>query len=61
VSSVFIGASNELGDLESGLTARWWGGVRAVVIGGLATLAVAGLWARLFPSLWQMDRFPSKQ
>jgi MFS family permease len=61
VSSVFVGASNELGDFESGLTARWWGAVRAVVIGGLATLAVAGLWTRLFPSLWRMDRFPNKQ
>ena len=40
VSSVFIGASNELGDFESGLTAKWWGAVRAVVIGGVATIAV---------------------
>lgn len=58
VSAVFIGASNELGEFESGITAVWFGLVRSVVIGGLATLAVAGLWIRLFPDLWRMDRFP---
>lgn len=58
VSSVFIGASNELGDFESGLTAKWWGTVRSVVIGGIATLAVTGLWTRWFPVLWRMDRLP---
>jgi MFS family permease len=58
VSAVFIGASNELGDFESGLTARWWGAVRAVVIGGVATLAVTALWIRFFPALWKMDQFP---
>lgn len=61
VSSVFIGASNELGDFESGLTAKWWGAVRAVVIGGVATLVVTGLWTRLFPVLWRMQEFPQKQ
>lgn len=61
VSAVFVGASNELGDFESGVTARWWGGVRAVVIGGVATLIVTGLWARLFPVLWHMDRFPRRK
>ncbi len=58
VSAVFIGASNELGDFESGLTARWWGTVRSVVIGGIATLAVTGLWTRWFPVLWKMDGLP---
>ena len=58
VSAVFIGASNELGDFESGITAKWWGTVRATVIGGLATLVVTGLWARWFPMLWKMDRLP---
>ena len=58
VSAVFIGASNELGDFESGLTAKWWGAVRAVVVGGVATLVVTGLWMRLFPVLWRMDQFP---
>ncbi len=58
VSAVFIGASNELGEFESGVTAKWWGTVRAVIIGGIATLVVTGLWARLFPSLWRMDDLP---
>lgn len=61
VSAVFIGASNELGDFESGITAKWWGAVRAVVIGGMATLVVTGLWTRLFPVLWRMQEFPSKK
>jgi MFS family permease len=60
VSSVFIGASNELGDFESGLVAKWLGAVRAVVIGGVATLVVTGLWTRLFPVLWRMQEFPGK-
>ena len=58
VSSVFIGASNELGEFESGLTAAWWGTVRAVAIGGAATVAVAALWIKLFPALRNMDQFP---
>ena len=58
VNSVFIGASNELGEFESGVTAAWWGVVPAVVVGGVATLAVAGAWARLFPVLRRLDRFP---
>jgi MFS family permease len=58
VNSVFIGASNELGEFESGLTAGWFGLVRAVIFGGAATLAVTGLWSVLFPVLSRMDRFP---
>ena len=58
VSSVFIGASNELGEFESGLTAGWFGLVRAILLGGAATLAVTGIWARAFPVLSRMDRFP---
>lgn len=61
VASVFIGASNEFGDFESGVMAKWWGAVRAVVIGGVATLVVTGLWARLFPVLWNMQTFPEKK
>jgi MFS family permease len=60
VNSVFIGASNELGEFESGVTAAWWGIVPAVVVGGVATMAVAGIWARLFPVLWRLDRFPGQ-
>ncbi|CAN5438780.1 MFS transporter [soil metagenome] len=56
VNSVFIGASNELGEFESGLTAHWFGAVRAVVLGGIGTLMVTGLWARLFPTLRQYGR-----
>ena len=51
VNMIFIGGSNELGELESGLTAAWLGAVRAVVIGGIGTLMVTGLWAVLFPEL----------
>jgi MFS family permease len=58
VNAVFIGASNELGEFESGLTAAWFGTVPAVVIGGCATLLVAGVWSRRFPELWRLDRLP---
>ncbi len=58
VNAVFIGASNELGEFESGVTAVWFGLVPSVVFGGLATIAVTGLWMRLFPTLRTMDRFP---
>ena len=61
VNAVFIGASNELGEFESGVTAAWFGTVPAVVIGGLATLAVAGTWARRFPEPWRLDRFPGEE
>jgi MFS family permease len=57
VNSMFIGASNEFGEFESGVTAAWWGLKPAVVVGGIATLAVAGLWAWRFPILRQLDRF----
>ena len=56
VNSLFIGASNELGEFESGLTAQWWGAVRATVFGGLGALAVAGLWSVAFPSLRRADQ-----
>jgi len=58
VNAVFIGASNELGEFESGLTAAWFGTVPAVIVGGCATLVVAGAFARLFPELRDMDRLP---
>ena len=51
VNSMFIGASNELGEFESGLTASWFGTVPAVVIGGVLTLAVAVSWVFLVPPL----------
>jgi len=55
VESVFIGASNELGEFESGVTAAWFGAVPAVVLGGIGTLAVVVLWGWLFPQLRQVD------
>ena len=51
VDMIFIGASNELGQFESGITAQWFGAVPAVVLGGLGTLFVTGLWAWVFPEL----------
>ena len=57
VESVVIGASNEFGAAESGLTAAFMGLVGAVVFGGVATLAVVALWWRWFPELRDMDTF----
>ena len=56
VNMVFIGASNEVGQFESGLTAQWLGTVPAVVAGGAGTIAIVALWAWLFPTLRQVDR-----
>jgi MFS family permease len=60
VGSMFVGASNELGEFESGLTARWFGLVPAVVRGGVVTLLVVGSYLKLFPELRVMDRFRRK-
>jgi MFS family permease len=60
VNALFIGASNELGEFESGLTAQWWGAVRATVVGGVGSLVVAGLWAGLFPGLRHADELTSE-
>ena len=56
VDMMFISASNELGEFESGLMAGWIGTVPAVVVGGLGTIGVVGLWMWLFPSLRKVDR-----
>ncbi len=56
VNAVFIGASNELGEFESGVLAALVGAVPAVVLGGLGTLAVAALWSRWFPALRDRDK-----
>jgi len=56
VSWMFIGASNEFGEFESGVTGAWWGLKSAVMLGGLATVTVAALWIRWFPRLWKLDR-----
>jgi len=58
VNGVFIGASNELGEFESGVTAAWLGLVPAIITGGVATLIVTFLWMRWFPGLRHMQKFP---
>jgi hypothetical protein len=58
VESVFIGASNELGAFESGVAGQLLGAPGAVVLGGVATLVVAGTYWSAFPSLRNVDRFP---
>src|SRR3990172_11612478 len=60
VELMFIGASNQLGQFESGLTAQWFGTVPAVALGGLGALAVTALWAWAFPELRRAD-LPSAQ
>jgi MFS family permease len=58
VNSIAIGASNELGEFESGSTAALFGLVPAIVLGGVVTLGVAALWAKaFFPMLWRLDTF----
>ncbi len=57
VNFLFINASNQLGEFESGLTAALWGAVPAAVLGGVGTIAVALLWMRLFPMLRKLERF----
>jgi hypothetical protein len=56
VSTLFIGASNELGEFESGIAARLLGPVGAALFGGFGALAVTALWARMFPDLRKADR-----
>jgi hypothetical protein len=58
VSSMFVGASNELGEFESGVAARAFGLVPSVVLGGLATLLVVAAYLKLFPELRTMREFP---
>jgi MFS family permease len=55
VDMIFIGASNELGEFESGLAAQWLGAVPAVVLGGVGAILVVLLWAWLFPALRRAD------
>jgi len=60
VNWLFIGASNEFGEFESGLTAHWWGAVRAVVIGGIASVVVTGSATLLFPALRRADQLTAE-
>jgi MFS family permease len=56
VELIFVGASNELGQFESGITAQWLGPVPAVVLGGLGTIVVTLIWAWRFPHLRNVDQ-----
>jgi hypothetical protein len=56
VNSVFIGASNQLGEFRAGATAEWLGPVGSVLLGGAGTLLVAAAWAKGFPALAGRDR-----
>jgi MFS family permease len=56
VNYLFINASNQLGEFESGITAAWFGAMPAAVMGGLGTIAVALLWMKLFPALRHVER-----
>ena len=56
VNLLFVGASNQLGEFESGITAHWFGTVESVVLGGIGTLVVVVLWAWMFPQLRQVEQ-----
>ncbi|MBH3427020.1 MFS transporter [Pseudomonas alkylphenolica] len=60
VNGLFIGASNQLGEFESGLTAHWFGTAPAVVLGGVGTLLVTGVWIKLFPTLAGRDHMHTR-
>ena len=57
INYLFVGSSNSLGEFESGLVAAWLGAVPSVVIGGLGSLLVAGIWMLMFPDLRRIDRY----
>ena len=56
VNTLFIGASNQLGEFESGVAARFLGPVGAAIFGGVGAIVVTGTWAWLFPALRKADR-----
>jgi len=60
VNWLFIGASNEFGEFESGLTAHWWGAVRAVVVGGIGSILVTAVSAGIFPALRRADELTAE-
>lgn len=61
VNALFIGVSNELGGFESGVTAAWFGTIPAVVLGGVGSIMVVGLWAWLFPELRKVNRLTAEE
>lgn len=58
VNTVFVGASNEVGQFESGVTAQWFGTVPAVVLGGIGTMLIVLVWSAMFSQLRKMDQLP---
>jgi Transmembrane secretion effector len=56
VNFLFINASNQLGQFESGVTAALFGAMPAAVLGGVGTIAIALLWMKLFPTLRHVER-----
>ncbi|MEO6078495.1 MAG: MFS transporter [Steroidobacteraceae bacterium] len=56
VNFLFVNASNQLGEFESGLTAAWWGAEPAVLVGGIGSVLIALLWMRLFPTLRDVEK-----
>jgi MFS family permease len=61
VDMIFIGASNELGQFESGITAQWFGAVPAVILGGVGAIVITGLWAWMFPELRKVNQLTMKK
>ena len=61
INWLFLGASNEFGEFESGLTAHWFGTVRAVIFGGIGSVLVTGLWSIYFPRLRNVDTLDPKE
>ncbi len=56
VNFLFINASNQLGEFESGMTAALFGAVPAAILGGVGTVIVALIWMKLFPALRDLER-----
>ncbi|GAA3748497.1 MFS transporter [Terriglobus aquaticus] len=61
VNAIFLGTSNEFGEFESGVTAQWLGAVRAVVLGGIGSMMVTGLWAVFFPPLRKVNTLTTEE
>jgi MFS family permease len=61
VNALFVGASNEFGSFESGVTAQWWGAVPAVVVGGIGAIAVTAAWTLMFPSLRKVNQLSERE
>ena len=61
INWLFLGASNEFGEFESGVTAHWFGTVRAVIYGGIGSLMVTGLWSIFFPRLRNVDTLHAEE